>query len=199
MSPQEKPMNSPERKMKARPYFSLLALISFIVSFSVARIFTTFKPDIVLISSGIHIHHFWYGLAMLVIGGWLGISYTSERIDRIAAILFGAGGGLVGDEVGLLLTFENYWTEITYTFMIILLTFISMLFLLNRYSKVIRTEIHEFASVNRCLYVGILLFAISIAFLLEIENVFITIILSGILIVSCALIFTFILHRFLRH
>ena len=34
------------------------------------------------------------------------------------AIVFGIGGGLVGDKIGLLLTFGNYYSELTYTFLI---------------------------------------------------------------------------------
>jgi hypothetical protein len=61
-----------------------------------------------LITSGIHIHHFWFGIALVAVGGWLGISYNDEETSRVASILFGAGGGLIVDEVGLLLTFGNY-------------------------------------------------------------------------------------------
>jgi hypothetical protein len=68
----------------------------------VARSFTTLYPETHLLGGGFHIHHFWYGLSMPAVGGWLGISYDHERISRAAAISFGAGGGLIGDEVGLL-------------------------------------------------------------------------------------------------
>jgi hypothetical protein len=84
-------------EIKEKPNLSIIALTSFIASFLIARIFTTLNPNIVLISVDYHIHHFWYGIALLAVGGWLGISYQSEKIDRLAAILFGAGGGLIGD------------------------------------------------------------------------------------------------------
>ena len=149
-------------------------------SFAVARAFTIFNPDIVFVGGSFHIHHFWYGLALLVIGGWLGISYDNERINRMAAILFGAGGGLIGDEVGLLLTLGNYWTEITYTVIITFLTFASMLILLSRYHEVIRKEFTEFLLSNASLYLGVFLAAVSIAFISETDNVMI-IALSGVL------------------
>jgi hypothetical protein len=156
--------------MEIKPHLSILALISFTASFTIARIFTTLNPNMVLIG-GVHIHHFWYGLAMLAIGGWLGINYKGERVDRLAAILFGAGGGLIGDEVGLLLTFGNYWTGITYAFVIVFLTFASMLFLFNKYSKIIRTEFTYFLSSHVSLYFGIFLVAVSISFITETDNV----------------------------
>lgn len=61
-------------------------MLSFIFSFIAARTFTTFYPSTVLISSGIHIHHFWFGLALLAIGGWLGISNTDSRFKILSWI-----------------------------------------------------------------------------------------------------------------
>ncbi len=89
-----------DEELRERPNLSVLALIAFIRSFISARAFTSLNPHIVLIGGEYHIHHFWYGLALLAIGGWLGISYENERINRLAEILYGAGGGLIGDEVG---------------------------------------------------------------------------------------------------
>lgn len=157
-------------KIQERPNLSILALISFVASFAIARTFTVLNPHAVVVRGGYHIHHFWFGIALLAIGGWLGISYTSERIDRLAAILFGAGGGLIGDEAGLLLTLENYWAEITYTFVIVFLTLASMLILLSRYYKLIRTEFTEFIRSDASLYFGVFLATVSIALILEIDN-----------------------------
>jgi hypothetical protein len=173
----------------------MVALVSFIASFVIARIFTTLYPNIVLVSSGLHIHHFWYGLAMLSVGGWLGISYQSERIDRLAAILFGAGGGLVGDEIGLLLTFGDYWTGATYTFVIVFVTLASMLTLLSRYSSVIRAEFTQFLSNNLSLYLGFFLAVISIAFIMETDDIRIIVVSGGLTIVACIIILTYFIHR----
>jgi hypothetical protein len=87
---------------------TFLALLSFIVAFFTARIFTTINPDTVVVSGGIHFHHFWYGLAMVATAGWLGISSNHPSLRRVYAVVFGFGGGLIGDEIGLLLTFGNY-------------------------------------------------------------------------------------------
>jgi hypothetical protein len=148
----------------------MTALSSFVFSFTIARIFTTISPDTVLIGGGYHIHHFWFGILMLAVGGWLGITVENERINRIAAILFGAGGGLIGDEVGLLLTFGDYWSEITYTAVIVFVGVAAILSLLNRYRSAIATEFAEFVSTNASIYVGVFLMAVSIAFILETDN-----------------------------
>jgi len=183
---------SPER-IKTKPSLSILALISFIISFIIARIFTSLYPKTVWAISGFHIHHFWYGLAMLTIGGWLGISIENERINRIAAILFGAGGGLIGDEVGLLLTLSAhaYWADFTYTFIIIFLAFASLLILLIRYNKIIRTEFGQFLRSNASLYIGVFVAAVSIAFILETSDITIMTISSSLAIIAFIIIIAY--------
>jgi len=54
------------KRFQPRAHLATIALISFIASFTVARLFTTFYPSTVLVTNGIHIHHFWHGLALLV-------------------------------------------------------------------------------------------------------------------------------------
>jgi len=189
-----------EEKIETKPNLSALALISFIASFVIARIFTIIYPSTVLVGGDFHIHHFWYGLAMLAIGGWLGISVENERVNRVAAILFGAGGGLIGDEVGLLLTLqsESYWAEITYTFVIVFLTFASILILLSKYSKIIHTEFSQFLSSNASLYFGVFLVAVSIAFILETENMIVISVSSVSTIIACAIVLAYFVQRIRR-
>lgn len=157
-------------KIKERPNLSVLALVSFLASFMATRLFTTLNPRTILISGGYHIHHYWYGLIILAIGGWLGISFENERINRVAAILFGAGGGIISDEVGLLLT-SNYWTGITYTFLIIFLAFASITILIFRFSRIILGEFSQFLHSQASFYVGVFLATISVWFILETRNV----------------------------
>lgn len=189
-----------EQKLKTKPNLSILALVSFMSSFVIARIFTSLYPTTFWEISGLHIHHFWYGLAMLAIGGWLGISVENEQVNRVAAILFGAGGGLIVDEMGILLTFEgeNYWTEIIYTIVIMFLAFASMLIVVNMYSKAIRTEFSEFLSSNTSLYLGVFLAAVSIAFILETDNVVIIAVSSISTIIACITILAYLIQRILK-
>jgi len=185
----------PREKSEIRPNLSVLALISFVASFLIARLFTTLYPNVILVSGGFHIHHFWFGLAMLAVGGWLGISYRDERSDRLAAILFGAGGGLIGDEVGLLLTFGNYWTGITYTLVTVFLIFSFLLLLLLRYSNVIRLEFTKFLSSNASLYFGVFLAAVSIAFITETEDIVIIAVSSLLTAIALMIIMAYFIRR----
>lgn len=173
-----------------------MALVSFTVAFMVARTFTSLYPTAVFKTSEFHIHHFWYGIAMLAIGGWLGICYDSERTSRIAAILFGAGGGLIADEAGLLLTFGDYWTEITYTVVVIFLVIVSILILLNKYSTAIFREFTQFSRQITSLYVGIFLAAVSIWFILITENTIIMTASSIVTIAAFIIILTYFIQQF---
>jgi len=52
---------------------------------------------------------------MVALTRWLAIvGKRTDRLDRAYALVYGLGLGLIGDEVGLLLTFGNYYSELTY-------------------------------------------------------------------------------------
>jgi hypothetical protein len=189
---------SSNEKLKTKPNLSILALMSFITAFTIARIFSSINPRAVLEIHGVHIHHFWYGLAMLAIGGWLGISVENERVNRIAAILFGAGGGLIGDQVGILLTLSAhaYWADFTYTLVIIFLALAFMLILLIRYNKIIRIEFSGFLRSNAGLYFGVFLEVISIAFIWETDNMVVMIVSSSLAIIACTIIIACFIQQF---
>jgi hypothetical protein len=189
---------SSAREKKGRPSLSVLALGSFIISFAVSRVFTTISPATVVMRGDLHIHHFWYGLILLAIGGWLGISYNDVKIDRLAAILFGAGGGLIADEAGLLLTLrsENYWAGITYTLVIVFVAFLSILILILRYHEVIHKEFAEFLSSNASLYFGLFLATVSMAFVIGAGSDLVVMGSGVIAVVGCILILAYFVRRF---
>ncbi|MCJ7767178.1 hypothetical protein MUP79_02150 [Candidatus Bathyarchaeota archaeon] len=185
-------------KIKRRPNLSVLVLISFIASFAAARTFTTLSPKTILLTGNLHIHHFWYGILMMAIGGWLGISYNDERINRLAAVIFGAGGGLIGDEAGLLLTFENYWTGLTYTIITGFLAVAFIMILIARYSKTIMAEFAGFMRRRASLYFGVFLATISIAFLIDTDSPIIIAASSASVAVACLIILIYLIQRISR-
>ena len=132
---------------------------------------------------------------MLAIGGWLGISVENERVNRVAAILYGAGGGLIGDEIGLLLTLENYYAEITYTLVIIFVASASVLILLFKYSKIISTEFTQFLRSNASLYVGVFLATVSVAFILETDHPTVITVFSALAILGGIIILAYFIQR----
>jgi len=179
----------------SKPNLSFIMLASFLGSFIVARVFTAFFPSTVFVFQGYHIHHFWYGLALLTIGGWLGINYRDDHTERVAAIIFGIGGGLVGDEIGLLVTFGDYYNELTYTFVIALLGFAFMATLFKRHGQAIITELFGFFHQNVDLYIGLFLAFLSSAFLIQSDNELV-LSLSGITLLAALAL---ILRRIIRY
>ena len=81
-----------------------ILLIFFLVSFSLARLYSLYI-DVFVYIRGYHIHHFYYGALALSLGGILGILSTNDSMKRIfiASALIGIGMGLFADEIGLLL------------------------------------------------------------------------------------------------
>jgi hypothetical protein len=110
---------------------SFLALLAFVASFLSARTFATLNPSTVVKTGGIHFHHFWYGLTLIIVVGWIAIAYDIPRYRRVYAVVFGLGCGLIGDEIGLFLTMGNYNSSLTFFFFVIVVSVGSMVVLLR--------------------------------------------------------------------
>jgi len=164
---------------------SFLATIAFVASFLGSRTFATLNPQIVVIQQGIHFHHFWYGLSMIAIAGWLGIARPSERLSRGYAVLYGLGAGFIGDEVGLLLTFGDYYSELTYVSLVVAASFIILVMLLLRYGDRVVEDVFEINSAEKVFHLGIFLVgfsAIFFAFGLNLQGVVVA--LAGLIIAA---------------
>ncbi len=138
--------------------------LSFVASFLGARLFATLNPTVVVVRGGIHFHHFWYGLAMVVSTGWLGISLSDQRWNRDLAIIFGLGAGLIGDEVGLLLTFGDYTSNLTEIFFVGAIGFIILATLLSRARAHIERDVINISRRERLTQIGVFLGAFSVVF-----------------------------------
>ena len=98
-----------------------IASLCFFLTFSTTRIVThvarardnTFS----IVIAGIHVHHLVWGIALLLLVGYLwliqvdgGSNGTSARIGRLTAILYGVGAALTLDEFALWLRLDDvYW------------------------------------------------------------------------------------------
>jgi len=82
-----------------------------------------------IILFGYHIHHFYFGIILIAIAGWLSlVKYSKIKIERVA-VLYGIGLGLLMDEIGLLLTWGDYYSGLSYLLSLFLLgLFLSILF-----------------------------------------------------------------------
>src|SRR6266581_6288933 len=120
---------------------TFIATIAFVVSFFGSRLFATLFPTTVVVQGSIHLHHFWYGLALMSAAGWMAISWKNERLYRLYALLYGLGAGLMGDEIGLILTLGNYQSELTLLFFIAALSFVIIATLFLRYRAQLEVEL----------------------------------------------------------
>jgi hypothetical protein len=154
-------MSSQPVAQSTRQGLAFLALLSFMVAFFAARIFTTINPDTVVVSSGIHFHHFWYGLIMVVVAGWLAIASNRPEYDRVFAIVFGLGLGLIGDETGLLLTLGDYHSELTYVVFVAVVSLAVQGIIAARYWSEVKAEVLRIGRGEWTVYIGIAVCALS--------------------------------------
>ena len=182
-----------DHKVEWRPHLSVLALVSFLSVFAVIRAFTMLSPSSTFSLFGFHIHHFWYGLILLLVAGWVGITCKGQLVDEFAAVVFGAGGALVGDEVGILLTFngKDYWSGVSYTTIMIIVTSVLIIAFFARYSRTMLKDFGALARNRRGFYAGILLTVVSLAFLIDTNNIFVIAVSSVFAAVGCALLVSF--------
>jgi len=115
-----------------------IVLSAFIFSFFIARAFVVLldvpiSPAHQLWMKGYRIHHFFVGIGLLAIGGWLGYIRCGHRVTQISAALYGGGLGSIVDEFGLLLTFGDYWSPLSYTFFVTVSLFLLIMLLFEAY------------------------------------------------------------------
>jgi len=143
---------------------SFLGTMGFLTGFFGARLFAVQNPNVVVVQGGIHFHHFWYGLGMVSLAGWLGIAFNRPRLVRTYAMIFGLGAGLIGDEVGLLLTFGDYQSSLTTDFFVGVVGFIILASTLVRYRKIVMKDVIHTSWNERLVYIGINLAGLSAIF-----------------------------------
>ncbi len=67
-----------------------------------------------IILFGYHIHHFYIGILLIGLAGWWALAGSERLSRRHLAVMYGAGLGLFFDEIGLLLTWGDYYSRLTY-------------------------------------------------------------------------------------
>ena len=153
-----------QRRTTVRYSLSFYGTLGFIGGFFGARLFATLNPTVTVQTGGIHFHHFWYGLFLVVVTGWLGIAMSNDRLSRVLASLFGLGVGFIGDEVGLLLTFRDYTSELTVWFFAGAISSIILLTLILRFERDLKADVFGVSSTEHLTHLGIFLAAFSTIF-----------------------------------
>jgi hypothetical protein len=138
-------------KSKKRKDIAFIIALSYLASFLVIRLMvfiagaakTEFAkaaeqgltPDVKfsigrnIILFGYHLHHFYLGILLICIAGWLSIIGSSRFSRKKTAVIYGVGLGLFMDEIGLLLTWGDYYSSLSYSLSIFLAgIFLNVLF-----------------------------------------------------------------------
>ena len=153
------------RTVSLRHGLTFYGTLAFVGAFFGARLFATLNPTVVVVRGGIHFHHFWYGLAMTTATGWVGITtLRNDQLTRQLAIIFGLGAGLIGDEVGLLLTFGDYTSNLTEIFFVGAIAFIILATLVSRERKHIERDVLNISGKERLTQMGVFIGAFSVIF-----------------------------------
>jgi hypothetical protein len=105
-----------QKHVDYRRQAALWMWVTFIVTFIFLRVLTfgirfhLIPAKNVVTSSGLHIHHFVWGIVLLLLVGFLGITIWSERLHPWLGAAFGIGAALVLDEYALWLNLQDvYW------------------------------------------------------------------------------------------
>jgi hypothetical protein len=106
------------RHVDVRRQSSLNAWLSFVVTFALLRLLTygirygVLPFHNVVTHSGLHIHHFVWGILILLIVGFAGFTIQGVRWHPWLAVAFGIGAALVIDEFALWLNLRDvYWAR----------------------------------------------------------------------------------------
>lgn len=104
-----------------------------------------------IILFGYHIHHFYFGILLIAIAGWLAIVKSSSLSNKAIAIIYGVGLGLFLDEIGLLLTWGDYYSSLSYTISIFVFAiFLNILFFAD-FWKTFKDQVRSKSLVARTL------------------------------------------------
>lgn len=103
-----------ETSLARRRRAPVYSVITFSILLWGSKTFTWLFPHVTLNVGDTHVHHFVYGVILIIISGFLAI-YTEELLlIRITGVLFGTGLGLIADEFLLMITldFDTYFAPI---------------------------------------------------------------------------------------
>jgi len=105
-----------QKAEKKRRLSQLIVLVTFLITFVFIRIVTHLQKAHLIPDQNpgvLHIHHMVPGIILLIISGYLSISFwNNSKIRLTVALLFGIGAALTLDEFALWLFLSNvYWAK----------------------------------------------------------------------------------------
>lgn len=139
--------------LSRRREIPFIIFFTFLVTFVIARsIAYSIRYDIVpeflffiktIYIKGYHIHHYNFGIILLIITGFLSLIDSLRSHIRKIAIIYGVGLALIIDEFGILVTWEKdfYWTRRSYDAVIFTTLILLNIVFFRRFWKVMDAKI----------------------------------------------------------
>jgi len=106
-----------EHAIKGKVFPQIVITVSFLITFGIVRTITYgirdgWLPLSNVSSGGTHIHHYVWGIGILIVVGFVELAYHPERLRSVLGMLYGVALALVLDEFALLLNLKDvYWTS----------------------------------------------------------------------------------------
>ena len=104
-----------------------------------------------IILFGYHIHHLYIGIVLIALAGWFSITQTASSDRKDNALMYGIGLGLFMDEIGLLLSWGDYWHSTTYLLSLLLGGLFMNIIFFPDFWKDLRPHLKEFNPKNKIL------------------------------------------------
>ncbi len=97
-------------------------LMAFLPTFVIARAVVYLDLPIFVVVNGTHIHHMTYGIIILAISGYMGLTVRKQYWRPWIAVVYGIGLALAFDEIGMWLSLrDSYWVRQSYDVMLVIL------------------------------------------------------------------------------
>ena len=79
-------------------YYSIPVFFGFCVTYALIQLAVYLVPDFHFDARGYHIHHYTYGIILLLLFGYIGLWASSPRIKYLCALAYGVGAAFIIDE-----------------------------------------------------------------------------------------------------
>jgi hypothetical protein len=93
-----------KERQQYHAYYSIPVLVGFLVNYGIIQLAVYLYPNFHLDVRGYHIHHYTYGIVLLLIFGYIGLWTQSLKVKYICALAYGVGAAFIIDEAWLWFT-----------------------------------------------------------------------------------------------
>lgn len=88
-------------------YYSIPVFIGFLVTYLLIQLLTRLFPDFGFTAKGYRIHHYTYGIVLLLIFGYIGLWTRSMKMKYFCALAHGVGAAFIIDEAFMWFTLNE--------------------------------------------------------------------------------------------